>query len=121
MKQPLAFFTILLFLLVSISGSAQVKNPLFAEDHSSQKAWVDSIYDSMNLKQKVGQLFMASIWSKNANEADTIRKLIKENYIGGLIFSKGGPVQQAHLINEFQEMSDVPLLVGMDAEWGLAM
>ena len=120
LKQPLAF-TILFFLLISISGSAQIKNPLFAEDHVSQKAWVDSIYDSMNLKQKVGQLFMASIWSKNSNEADTIRKLIKENHIGGLIFSKGGPVQQARLTNEFQEMSDVPLLVGMDAEWGLAM
>ena len=121
LKQPLAFFTILFFLFVSINASAQVKNPLFAEDHSSQKAWVDSIYDSMNLKQKVGQLFMASIWSKNENEADTVRKLIKENHIGGLIFSKGGPVQQAHLTNEFQEMSDVPLLIGMDAEWGLSM
>ncbi|WP_026934334.1 glycoside hydrolase family 3 N-terminal domain-containing protein [Christiangramia echinicola] len=121
LKKPLAFFSILFFLLISTNGSAQVKNPLFAEDHLSQKAWVDSIYDSMNLKQKVGQLFMASIWSKNANEADTIRKLIEENHIGGLIFSKGGPVQQAHLTNEFQEMSDIPLLVGMDAEWGLAM
>ncbi|SDS38272.1 glycoside hydrolase family 3 N-terminal domain-containing protein [Christiangramia echinicola] len=121
LKKPLAFFSILFFLLISTNGSAQVKNPLFAEDHLSQKTWVDSIYDSMNLKQKVGQLFMASIWSKNANEADTIRKLIEENHIGGLIFSKGGPVQQAHLTNEFQEMSDIPLLVGMDAEWGLAM
>ncbi|WP_300437582.1 glycoside hydrolase family 3 N-terminal domain-containing protein, partial [Christiangramia sp.] len=79
------------------------------------------VYDSMNLKEKVGQLFMASIWSRNENEADSIRKQIRENHIGGLIFSKGGPVRQAQLTNEFQKMSKIPLLVGMDAEWGLAM
>lgn len=121
LKQPLPFFIVLFFLLISLKTISQVKSPLFTEDRMAQKAWVDSIYDSMNLKQKVGQLFMASIWSKNENEADSIRKLIKENYIGGLIFSKGGPVKQAQLTNEFQEMSQVPLLIGMDAEWGLAM
>ncbi len=50
-----------------------------------------------------------------------IKKLIEENKIGGLIFSKGGPVRQAKLNNEFQAMSKVPLLIGMDAEWGLGM
>ncbi|APG59532.1 glycoside hydrolase family 3 N-terminal domain-containing protein [Christiangramia salexigens] len=115
------FIICFLFLTISFTGSAQIKNPLFAEDHSAQKKWVDSVYNSMDLKQKVGQLFMASIWSQNENEADSIRKLIEEHHIGGLIFSKGGPVRQARLINEFQEMSEVPLLIGMDAEWGLAM
>ncbi|PTX43057.1 beta-glucosidase-like glycosyl hydrolase [Christiangramia gaetbulicola] len=121
LKQPLPSYILLIFLFISFTGSSQIEDPLLAEDPLAQKAWVDSIYDSMTLKQKVGQLFMASIWSKNENEADSIRKQIKENYIGGLIFSKGGPVKQAQLTNEFQEMSDVPLLIGMDAEWGLAM
>ena len=39
----------------------------------------------------------------------------------GSFFSKGGPMQQSKLNNEFQELSKVPLLIGMDAEWGLAM
>ncbi|MDX1544904.1 MAG: glycoside hydrolase family 3 N-terminal domain-containing protein, partial [Christiangramia sp.] len=121
LKQPQRFYTFLLFLLISLSGITQNTDPLLADNYPAQKEWVDSIYDSMSLERKVGQLFMASIWSQNENEADTIRKLIKENHIGGLIFSKGGPVRQAKLTNEFQEMSEVPLLVGMDAEWGLAM
>ncbi len=121
LKQPLPSYILLLFLFISFNGSSQIEDPLLADDPLLQKVWVDSIYDSMSLKQKVGQLFMASIWSKNDNEADSIRKQIKENHIGGLIFSKGGPVKQAQLTNEFQEMSDVPLLIGMDAEWGLAM
>ncbi|GAA4323694.1 glycoside hydrolase family 3 N-terminal domain-containing protein [Pontixanthobacter gangjinensis] len=116
-----AFILFILSFFFTAPVIAQSADPLLAEDRLAQKAWVDSIYDSMNLEQKVGQLFMASIWSKNANEADTIRKQIKEHHIGGLIFSKGGPVQQARLTNEFQEMSNVPLIIGMDAEWGLAM
>ncbi|MDR5590309.1 glycoside hydrolase family 3 N-terminal domain-containing protein [Christiangramia sediminicola] len=121
LKQAPRFYTFIILLLISFHGISQVKSPLFVKDHPQQKKWVDSVYNSMNLKEKVGQLFMASIWSKNENEADSIRKKIRENYIGGLIYSKGGPVRQAQLTNEFQEMSKVPLLIGMDAEWGLAM
>ncbi len=121
-QQAPRFLIFLIFLILSLSAQAQVTNPLRANDYVAQKKWVDSVYDSMSLEEKVGQLFMANIWSKNADtEADTIRKLIKEEHIGGIIFSKGGPVKQAQLTNEFQKMSKVPLLVGMDAEWGLAM
>src|SRR5690606_35537856 len=35
--------------------------------------------------------------------------------------SKGGPVRQAKLNNELQAASQTPLLIGMDAEWGLSM
>ncbi len=121
LKQASTFFTFLVSLFFSFQGISQTKTPLFTDDYPQQKQWVDSIYDAMNLKEKVGQLFTASIWSKNDNEADSIRKLIQENHIGGLIFSKGGPVKQARLTNEFQNMSSVPLLIGMDSEWGLAM
>ncbi|MFV8225789.1 glycoside hydrolase family 3 N-terminal domain-containing protein [Christiangramia aquimixticola] len=121
LKQLQTFYSFLLLLLISFSGFAQSKSPLFTKDYPAQRKWVDSVYQSLDLKEKVGQLFMASIWSRNDNEADSIRKLIKEHHIGGLIFSKGGPVKQAQLTNEFQKMSRVPLLIGMDAEWGLAM
>ena len=119
LKQPQTF-SVFLFLLIWVSGISQT-NPLLAEDYHAQEKWVDSLYGSMSLEERVGQLFMASIWSQNKNEADSIRKRIKENHIGGLIFSKGGPVKQANLTNEFQSISKIPLLVGMDAEWGLAM
>ncbi|HET8752757.1 MAG TPA: glycoside hydrolase family 3 N-terminal domain-containing protein, partial [Salinimicrobium sp.] len=52
---------------------------------------------------------------------DKIKKLISELHIGGVIFSTGGPQRQVKLTNEYQELSEVPLLIGMDAEWGLAM
>ena len=48
-------------------------------------------------------------------------ELIKKQHIGGIIYSNGGPVRQAKLDNELQANSKIPLIVGMDAEWGLSM
>lgn len=112
----------LLSLLFGIQLNAQQKNPLFASNVADQRAWVDSIYNDMSLKEKIGQLFMADIYSSDPkSKKDALKSLITQYNIGGVIFSKGGPVQQARLNNELQGMSKVPLLIGMDAEWGLNM
>ncbi len=101
---------------------AQHANPLIVEDNEAQKRWVDSVYNSMTLKEKVGQLFMVDVFSsKPKKDTDKIKQLIEEYHIGGVIFSKGGPNRQAKLTNEYQSLSKVPLLIAMDAEWGLAM
>ena len=106
--------------LFSISMWAQ--SPLVSTDSLAQKQWVDSIYNAMTLKQKVGQLFMVQAFSDEKKlQKSKLLELIKNQHIGGLIYSNGGPVRQAKLDNEFQAASKIPLLVGMDAEWGLSM
>ena len=121
MRIPQFYSSLLLLFLTHICYS-QNTNPLIAEDYNGQKIWVDSIYDNMSLQEKVGQLFMVDVFSnKGKRDIDKVRDLIKDQHIGGIIFSKGGPLQQAKLNNEFQELSKTPLLIGMDAEWGLAM
>lgn len=114
------------FLLISLffvfNGFSQTKNPLIAREISEQQRWVDSIYQKMTLKEKIGQLFMVDIFSKDPKaKTDAVQKLIEDYNIGGVIFSKGGPIRQAQLNNKLQAASKIPLLVGMDAEWGLAM
>lgn len=95
---------------------------MLAKDIEAQKMWVDSIYNTMTLEEKIGQLFMVQVFSdKNEAHKSEILKQIKEQHIGGVIFSKGGPMRQAKLNNELQSASKIPLLVGMDAEWGLSM
>lgn len=111
----------IVIVLFSIPCLAQ-QNPLITKDNVQQKAWVDSIYNKMNLQEKIGQLFMVDVFSNQSQkETEKVKNLIRDQYIGGILFSKGGPLQQAKLNNEFQELSNVPLLIGMDAEWGLAM
>ncbi|MGB1451488.1 MAG: glycoside hydrolase family 3 protein, partial [Marinirhabdus sp.] len=116
---PAALFILSIFCV----GNAQQVNPLIAKtDFPNQQKWVDSIYGNMSLQEKVGQLFMAAVFSSDPKpKTDRIKNLIAQQYIGGVIFSKGGPKRQARLNNEFQSLSKIPLLVAMDAEWGLAM
>lgn len=112
----------LFILLVIPNIFAQKVSPLLSEDTVDQKKWVDSLYADMSLEEKIGQLFMVDIFSSKGDAAaDNIKKLIDDYHIGGVIFSKGGPQQQAKMNNEFQKLSRIPLLIGMDAEWGLAM
>lgn len=97
-------------------------NPLLTKDAALQQKWVDSVYNAMTLKERVGQLFMVQVFSKNDGKANSkIVDLIKNEHIGGVIYSTGGPHRQAKLNNLLQAASKVPLLVGMDAEWGLSM
>jgi len=97
-------------------------DPLMVKDSLAQQNWVDARYSEMSLEEKVGQLFMVMVASdQNKAKTDNVKKLIKDQKIGGVIFSTGGPVRQAKLTNEYQAISKIPLLVGMDAEWGLAM
>ncbi len=87
-----------------------------------QQKWVDSVMSSMNVRQKIGQLFMVAAYSnKDEKHEKEIEKLIKEQQIGGLIFFQGGPYRQAKLTNRFQSQTNVPLFVAIDGEWGLGM
>ncbi|MEW7277550.1 glycoside hydrolase family 3 N-terminal domain-containing protein [Aquimarina sp. 2201CG1-2-11] len=115
-------YILFIIFVVSFKLYSQVESPLLAKDSQAQKMWVDSVYNKMTLKEKVGQLFMVNISSSDQiRETDRLKQLINDFYIGGIIFSKGGPKRQAKLTNDYQELSKVPLLIGMDAEWGLGM
>ena len=123
MKLLKTYVCILLCYLSCYYAWSQNSDPLVVfDDVVAQKRWVDSVYNQMTLKEKVGQLFMVDLYSSDtAEKINKTRKLIHDYHVGGVVFSKGGPYQQARLTNEFQALAKVPLLIGMDAEWGLAM
>ncbi|WP_460634523.1 glycoside hydrolase family 3 N-terminal domain-containing protein [Larkinella harenae] len=87
-----------------------------------QQRWVDSVFRTMTQEQKIGQFFMVATFS-NRDEAhyQYIETLVRHYNIGGLIFFQGGPFRQAVLTNRYQAAANVPLLIGIDGEWGLGM
>jgi beta-glucosidase-like glycosyl hydrolase len=98
------------------------QSSLITKDYENQKIWVDSVYSSLTIDQKIGQLFTIWVASKDGPERmDEIADIIKTNHLGGLIFSLGNVKDQAIATNRFQSISKVPLLIGMDAEWGIGM
>ncbi|HYC84635.1 MAG TPA: glycoside hydrolase family 3 N-terminal domain-containing protein [Chryseosolibacter sp.] len=114
------FFCLSVFFVIVLSASAQNVQPPFLTYRNNH--WVDSVFNSLTTDERIAQLIVAAAFSNRGPEhADEIRKLITEQKIGGLIFLQGGPVREAALINDYQAISKVPLLIAMDAEWGLGM
>ncbi|GAA4347291.1 glycoside hydrolase family 3 N-terminal domain-containing protein [Hymenobacter saemangeumensis] len=84
--------------------------------------WVDSLMRVLTPDQRAAQLFMVAAYSNRKRvDEDSVSALIQRYGIGGLIFFQGGPGRQARLLNRYQSQSRVPLLVAMDAEWGVGM
>ena len=104
---------LLLFCLQALGQS----NPLLVKDSVAQMAWVENQFQNMSLQERIGQLFMVSVVSNQGKTAtDRIKTLVEDQGIGGVIFSVGGPIQQAQLTNAYQSAAKVPLLIGSDAE-----
>ena len=96
-------------------------NYLFSQNTESEK-WADSIIINMSPEERISQLLMVTAYSnKEKSHTIHISNLIKNYKIGGLMFLQGGPVLQAKLINYYQSISETPLMIAQDAEWGVAM
>ena len=77
---------------------------------------------TMTLEEKIGQLFMIRAHSdKGPEHIKSVEDQIKKYKVGGLCFFQGTPTKQAELTNKYQRLSDTPLMVAIDAEWGLGM
>jgi beta-glucosidase-like glycosyl hydrolase/CubicO group peptidase (beta-lactamase class C family) len=114
-----------LFLYISVVSPilvpAQVTTGLYEQaDKQAMAQWVDSVYTKMTLDEKVGQLFMPIV-EPNSGWKTRISGYIRNQKVGGLLFSKGTLVQQADITNYTREIADIPLLIALDGEWGLSM
>ena len=114
-------FILFILILSTQKLNSQTVDPLISEDFLNQQKWVDSIYNKLTLDEKIGQLFFVQATSKNKNNSEKILNNIKNFKIGGLIFSTGHPSIQANLTNKYQNASKTPLMISMDAEWGVGM
>ncbi len=98
-------------------------NTAFAQTYREREdKWVKDKISGMTTDQKIGQLFMIRINSKgNVSEEKIYTDYIQKYNIGGICFFQGSPKEQVRLVNKFQQLSNIPLFVAMDAEWGLGM
>ena len=89
---------------------------------ATEERWVDSVYQSMSDDERIGQLFMIRAHSDlGADHIASVKQQIEDYHVGGLCFFQGTPEKQLELTNEYQALSTLPMLVSMDAEWGLGM
>ncbi len=115
---------VILFLLGFNTASAQEGSRITKDAYQNIDAnkWVDSVFNSMTAQERIGQLFMAAAYSnRGAAHEKEVLALVEKYKIGGLIFFQGGPLRQARQANMYQAVSKIPLIIAMDAEWGVGM
>ena len=82
--------------------------------------YADSLYAKFSMDERIGQLYIVALYTnKDQNHISGVRKLVEQERIGGIILMQDDAEQEIALVNEFQKKSRVPMLFGMDAEWGL--
>ncbi|MEO3408585.1 glycoside hydrolase family 3 N-terminal domain-containing protein [Mucilaginibacter sp. CAU 1740] len=119
-KSRIFFSVITIFIFFASDAFGQKES--YIQSLSKQNRWVDSVYNKMSRKQRVAQLlFVRAHTNKGQAYEDSVGQVIKEQQLGGVVFFQGGPVRQAALINKYQKLAKVPLIITMDGEWGLGM
>jgi len=120
MKHRLKYIIVLVSCFISLNVSAQKESYIQSLNH--QNHWVDSVFKKLSRKKKIAQLFFVRAHTDRGQAyEDSVAKVIKDEQLGGVVFFQGGPVRHAQLINSYQKLVKVPLLITMDGEWGLGM
>lgn len=119
-KIKVSFSIIVLFCFSLITKAQyQPKNISSAEIEKANQ-WVSKTYNALSQDEKLGQLFIVALYT-NKDEAhiNVVRNIVVNEKIGGLILMQDDAAREINLVNEFQKKSKIPLMIGMDAEWGL--
>ena len=101
--------------------------PFFIASCSKVQAgddWADETLRQLSLRDKIAQMVHVRtpgrFINRNSQEYKKLVALIRENNIGGLALFAGNVYESAIMLNDFQEMSKLPLLVSSDFERGAA-
>ncbi|AZB08887.1 glycoside hydrolase family 3 protein [Chryseobacterium sp. G0162] len=107
------------FISPRINAQYQPKNTS-KEDIKKAQKWVEKTYKNLSQDEKLGQLFIVALYTnKGEDYINQVRNIVSNDKIGGLILMQDDAAREINLVNEFQQKSKIPLMIGMDAEWGL--
>jgi beta-N-acetylhexosaminidase len=121
LKEKIRYFILASIALFSVSNiSAQESDPPFLKYMNTP--WVDSVMKTLSVDQQIAQCIWIAGYSTGdvANEVE-VSDIIRKYGIGGVVFFQGTAAKQAELTNYYQSISKVPLLISLDAEWGVGM
>jgi len=84
--------------------------------------WVDSVMKTLTIDQQIAQcIWIAGYSNKDVSHEVEISDIIRKYGVGGIVFFQGTASKQVELTNYYQKISKVPLLMSLDAEWGVGM
>jgi beta-glucosidase-like glycosyl hydrolase/CubicO group peptidase (beta-lactamase class C family) len=121
------------FLVILSKDAIAQQSPNFGTGfyHSTEALkFAQGMVRGLTFRQQLAQTLMVPAWSRELRADEMLdsqqfqKRLlyqIRDCGVGGVIFFQGSPLNQVYLSNYFQQESNIPLLIGIDGEWGPAM
>ena len=121
MKQTIYAWVLCLACILQVKAQTP-PTLLRTADQTKMNQWVDSIFKTLDSKERIGQLFMPVVsLDEGAHNKKIMAQYVEKQKIGGILFHSGSTLTQAKLTNKAQTLARVPLLISLDGEWGLSM
>ena len=117
-------FVLVISLLFSVRTFSQ-QNPGINEKAANN--WADSVLKTLSNDERIAQLMVVRLSTIDLRTKqvtffdEKVAGFVKQYNIGSLCVFQGGPEKQAAVINSLQAMAKTPIMVCIDAEWGLGM
>ena len=106
--------------IITLNATSQSIDPPFLK--YLNHPLVDSVMKSLTIEKRVAQLiWVAAFSNRDISHEVYLSELIKKTGIGGVIFFQNNAPKQAEMINYFQNISKVPLMIVTDGEYGIGM
>ncbi len=121
-------FTVMIKRIIAPIVILLFSQQIFAQGQTAAaQHWADSVYKKLSKNERIAQLMvvrLSTIDSKTKTVTfydDKVEELVKKYNIGGICVFQGSPAKQATIINRLQSKAKTPLLMCIDAEWGVGM
>jgi len=111
--------------ILSLTSTAQIN---VAKPDEAATAWADSVFKTLSPDEQIAQLMVVRLSSYDPKAKgsaifydDKVDSLVRQYNIGGVCLFQGSPVKQATIMNHLQSVAKTPILMCIDAEWGVGM
>lgn len=108
--------------VVALTATAKPVNMLSKVDQAQMENWVESTFAKMTPDERITQLFVMCVAScSDESSRARLERYVAHNQVGGLIYMDSYMDELAKTANTAQSMAKIPLMITIDAEWGLSM
>lgn len=117
------FISMLVAMLIGLQQALAVTPSILNRNNNkAREKWVNSTYSNLSPEERIAQIIIMPINPGNNEPVlELIRKYVADYKVGGIIYIKSNIATQASNNNYAQSLASVPLMIALDAEWGLAM
>ena len=117
-------FASLFFLIVCLHGNGQA---IIKPTKEAAQLWTDSVYQTLSNDERIAQLMVVRLSTIDGKTKKVtffeqeVSQLVQQYNIGGICLFQGSPTEQALVMNRLQATAKTPIMMCIDAEWGVGM